>query len=246
MVMARAYFFWLIVRTIICYSLTFVLAIVTFIPTMIIAFVLPESRRLRSPLLFWFLHASYWSVCRGFFLDIEVVGSENIPHEPAVIVANHGSALDIPVLGCVVRGHHIWYALNRFFSTPVLGPLLRRIAVSVDQERPVSAARALIRGAGIARTYRLHSLIFPEGGRYLDGVHPFFGGFAVLARKLHSPVIPVMLYNVEKVYPPHSVIIYPHPIRVVIGAPFVRDQDETDEHFVQRIYTWFKEHERNQ
>lgn len=234
---------WILVRTIFCYLLTLVLGILTFIPTIILALILPTEKRLKSPLLFWFLQASYWAVCKGFLLNIEIVGAEQIPDTPAIIVANHQSALDIPILGHIVKGHHIWYALNRFFTTPILGALLRRIAISVDQDRPVAAARALVRGASVARTYQLHSIIFPEGGRYLDGIHPFFGGFAILARKLHSPVIPVMLYNVGKVYPPKSSMIYPHTIRVVVGRPFVPEQDETDEYFVQRVYAWFKEHE---
>jgi 1-acyl-sn-glycerol-3-phosphate acyltransferase len=236
---------WLVGRSLVCYTVTGILAIGTFVPTYILAMLLPQRMRFRSKLLYLSLHAAYWSVCRGFMLKIEIEGAEHIPVTPAIIVANHASSLDISILGSLVTAPHVWYALNRFFSTPILGGLLRRIAIAVDQEHPLRAARSLVRGVSLAREFQLHSLLFPEGGRYLDGeIHPFFAGFAVLARKLQSPVIPVMLYNVGKVYPPGSFIIHPHVIRVVVGEPFICNEHETDNYFTERVRSWFQQMSR--
>lgn len=85
-----------------------------------------------------------------------------------------------------------------------------------------------------------HVMIFPEGGRYTDGkVHNFFYGFAVLAKKLHRPVVPVCMHNLGKVYPPYSFFVYNYPIKVIIGEPMHFKENETEEQFLQRVHAWF-------
>ena len=47
------------------------------------------------------------------FLPIHVEGKENLIEQPAIIIANHQSSLDIPVIGALFDHHpHVWL----FFS----------------------------------------------------------------------------------------------------------------------------------
>ena len=58
----------------------------------------------------------YAITIRALLLPIKVVGLENIPHTPAIIAANHQSALDIPLVGNLMRCYpHIWFLKHEFF-----------------------------------------------------------------------------------------------------------------------------------
>jgi 1-acyl-sn-glycerol-3-phosphate acyltransferase len=235
------YLVWLFIRTIIAYILTAFVGLFVFLPCLILAGILPERLRFRSRLLFTLISWAARLTVRTMFVSVRVQGREYIPQEPVIFVANHESALDIPLLTSIIGVRpHLWYAYWVFFNTPILGFFLRRMSVPVYSEHPTRAARAIVQGMCLARTYNLDSLMFPEGGRYVDGkVHTFFAGFAMIAKKLGLRVVPVMIRNTGKVYPPYSFLLYPHPVDVEIGTPFAREEQETSEEFTSRVYQWF-------
>ena len=85
-------------------------------------------------------------------------------------------------------------------------------------------------------------MLFPEGGRYLDDkIHAFFYGFAMIAKETGRPVVPVILLNINKAYPPGSFFVYDYPIHIIIGEPFIMQKDETEDQFVHRVHKWFVE-----
>ena len=43
----------------------------------------------------------------------------------------------------------------------------------------------------------------------------------------------------NKVYPPDTFLVHYYPVKVVVGKPFVLQENETDEEFKQRVYQWF-------
>lgn len=234
------------VRTIISYFLGGIVGIFCFIPVLILVAILPNKYRYDNKVLFWFLDLTYRGVCAALFLKITIRGKENIPQEPAIFIANHQSSLDIPVLGLVPQGHpHIWLVFVRFAKTPVLGFFVRRMTAIVDPETSISAARSLLTSVRLIKDQNRHVLLFPEGGRFIDGeVHDFFRGFVILAKQTGRPVVPVLLRNLGKVYPPHSFLIYRYPVEMLIGAPLRIESEETDEQFAQRAYAWFVENNK--
>ncbi len=232
------------IRTVVGYCLCFFVVLFCFVPAVIVALVLPPHKRYTSKLLYWLLDATYKGCLKCMMIPLTVVGREHIPNDPAIFVANHESTLDIPVLGSLMNGHpHLWFVLDRFAHTPLLGTIVRRMFISVDQDCSMKSSRALIQAIRTVESYKVHTLIFPEGGRYIDGkIHDFFQGFAILAKKTRQPVIPVMMYNLGKIYPPGSFLAHYYPVKVIIGAPFVMRETETAEEFTQRVQEWFKEH----
>lgn len=235
--------FTLTVRTLISYILCLFVAIFCFLPALILVAILPEKQRRDSKLLFKFLHYTYYGLVRATLLPITIEGREHIPQQASIFIANHESSFDIPLLGMLMGGHpHVWYVLERFSRTPILGFFVRRMSISVNQACSMKASRALIQGIRLVNGQVRHTLMFPEGGRYVDGnIHDFFLGFAILAKKTGQPVVPVMMYNLGKIYPPKSILMRPHPIRVVIGKPFFYQDPETLEQFSQRVRQWFIE-----
>jgi 1-acyl-sn-glycerol-3-phosphate acyltransferase len=183
----------------------------------------------------------YKSVVYASFLKVTVKGAaEKLPF-PALYVANHQSAADIMLLGSLQGTHpHFWFYWDQFSHTPIFNIFTTRLGLGITQDNPRHDARTVVRGI----TYLQEScngILFPEGGRFTDGkIHEFQCGFALLARKAHVPVVPVYIHNINKAYPPRSILIYAYPVTLVIGAPLTLNEDETDAEFCQRVHTWFE------
>jgi 1-acyl-sn-glycerol-3-phosphate acyltransferase len=186
----------------------------------------------------WLLYTLF---VKATFLHVTVVGKENIPYNQAVIAANHQSALDIPLVGMVLGGHpHIWLALAYLKDAWYLRYVLARMAVLVDVSSAQRAARSLIGAITKLQATNLHAVIFPEGGRFIDGqVHDFYAGFVILAKKLGCPVVPVRIFNIQKAFPPKSLLLHRVPIKIVIGEPMAYLETDTDDIFKKRVHDWF-------
>lgn len=232
-----------VTRTVAFYFLGFFVALFCFVPVFILALLLPDSRRYKSPILFCLLDWTYRGVVRAMFIPITVTGREHLPTHPAIFVANHQSSIDIPLLGGLLKAHpHLWYVMAYYAKTPVLGTFVRRMGVFLDREKATQAAHGLIRGMKLVEENGCHLMIFPEGGRRVDGpVNAFFSGFAIIAKKTQRPVIPVYMPYNGRVYPPTGYWVYPHPISIIIGPAFLYLPDETDEQFSDRVRAWFLE-----
>lgn len=160
-----------------------------FLPAYILLLVLPANKRYDNRFLFWLLDKGFEVVLFGLFRKIKIQGLENLSCSPAIYVANHSSALDIPLVGRLMHGHpHIWYVLEYYSNTFLLGTFVRRLGIFVDKEKTHDAARSLIRGIRLVEGRDRHTIIFPEGGRFNDGtIHPFHEGFSVIAKKHSIP-----------------------------------------------------------
>lgn len=218
----------------ICASIIFLVPILLFI-------CLPAKWRYDNRPLFWITHAFYWVMLKCTLLPVRYFGAEKIPAQPAIFVANHQSSLDIPLMGLLAnKSPHIWLAKHELMEGLFLRWVLPLFAVLVDASSPKKAMRSLLKLISLLNGKKRHLMIFPEGGRYTDGtIHEFFNGFVILAKKLGRPVVPVYIEGVNKAYPPDSFFVNWQPIRVVVGDPFVYQQDDTDDQFKNRVYQWF-------
>lgn len=225
--------------TLITYFLGGVIIVLLFIPAFIIALIPAQFRP--QKLFFGLLYAIYTSILWATFVRVKVVNKRGISRMPAIFVANHESSLDIPLLGYLMKGKpHFWYIFERYTSMPVFGYFARQIGISVSQRDSSVDARMLVQGIRKVAEKNISTLMFPEGGRFVDGtIHEFYAGFALIAKKLKQPVIPVYMHNPGAVYPPNSFFVYHKPITLVVGPEFYYTDDDTNDRFVQRIHEWF-------
>lgn len=196
-------------------------------------------------LIFWFLHMTYKSAVWATFLPVRIRGESIATDEPCIIIANHQSALDIPVVGLLCNKHpHFWFVLDYYAHKPVLGFVIRRIGITVTRTDAARDARALINGIKYMQECAAHAIIFPEGTRHQDGkVHEFRPGFSLLARKTKRPVIPVLLRNLGAILPPDTISMHARlPIEVIVGPRYYYDVNETDEQFLARLNEWYQQH----
>jgi 1-acyl-sn-glycerol-3-phosphate acyltransferase len=185
----------------------------------------------------------YWLAIKATFVPVEIIGKENlVRNERAIYIANHQSALDIPVVGYVACCNpQIWFALEFYVDKPIVGFFIRNIGVAIDRDDPFKAARSLIKALKILENKPYSFVIFPEGARFNDGiVHSFLQGYVVVAKKTGLPVIPIFMPNNGAIYPPGSLVVYNYPLKIVVGKPFRYNQEETEDQFAHRVFAWFE------
>lgn len=228
------------IRTAISMLLIFCIALIFFIPGLL-CLLLPARWRYENKIFHGITYVVYTLIVKATFLPVTIVGKHHMPTTPAVIVANHQSALDIPLVGMLLHAHpHVWLALAVLRNAWYLRYIVTRVAVLVDVSSSSRAARSLIAALKLLEESTCHAVVFPEGGRFVDGqVHDFFSGFVILAKKLKRPVVPLRIFNLQRAFPPGSLLVHRVPIKIVIGEPMQYEETDTDESFKERVYAWF-------
>ncbi len=152
---------------------------------------------------------------------VRVEGEERLrPSRAPVLVANHQSNLDIPVLGAVLPADTLWLAKRELFSVPVFGQAIRALGmIPVDRADPDAAKDAI---GQAARRVAAGSpvVLFPEGTRSPDGrLRPFKPGFLYLAEAGGAPVVPVAVRGTSRLWPKGAWTPRPGTVRVTVLGP---------------------------
>lgn len=171
-------------------------------------------------------HLFKWSVVspmlHGYFRG-QVYGAERVPQQGAlVIVANHASDFDPPILSCSVRRPVSYMAKEELFKVPVLGR-----AIQLYGAYPVkrgSADRSAIRAALAQLEASWAVGIFLQGTRTLDGriSQPKLGA-AMIAAKAKAPLLPVSLWGTEAIMTKGG-LPKPVPLTIRIGEAIAPPQ----------------------
>ena len=153
---------------------------------------------------------------------VTVEGLENLPAGvPCVLASNHLSYMDTPVVLANVPLPFRFLAKRGLFQIPFLGSHLHRAGhIPVYRGHPRQALRTMTLAAETIQQHSVSLLIFPEGGRSLDGaLRPFTDGAAYIAIKAHVPLIPIALVGTRDVLPMGSLQPNPGHVRIRIGTP---------------------------
>ena len=154
-----------------------------------------------------------WLGARAYF-RIRFEGIHHIPASgPVIIVPNHVTFADPVLISIPVRRRVHYMAWNVLFGVHGLAWLIRRLrAFPVEIESPdPKATRECVRllQAGEA------VMIFPEGGRSVDGrLQRFKPGAFRLACSLGVPLLPVTIVGGHEAWPPGRTL--PRPGRLTI------------------------------
>jgi 1-acyl-sn-glycerol-3-phosphate acyltransferase len=149
-------------------------------------------------------------------------GIEKIrPDGSYVIVSNHLSYMDTPVVLANIPVQFRFLAKRGLFQIPFLGTHLARAGhIPVPREDPRAAVKTLSLAAETIRTRGISMLIFPEGGRSHDGVlRPFKEGAVYIGIKAGVPIVPIALIGTRDVLPFGSGRIRPGRVTLRIGDP---------------------------
>lgn len=152
-------------------------------------------------------------------VQVEVNGLEKVdPHTGYVVIANHVSYMDTPVVLAHVPVQFRFLAKEGLFAIPLLGGHLKRAGhLPVPKGNPREALKIMAEAARVIREKAISILIFPEGGRSLEGLQEFREGAAHIAIKAGAPVLPIALSGTLEVLPMHSVHLRPGRVTIRIG-----------------------------
>lgn len=153
------------------------------------------------------------------FSTWRIYGLENVPSKgPLILVANHISNLDGPLVGASIPRHISFIAKHNVVKS-LFGRLLWLYGVRAMNEDIRDAgvffwARELLERDGTL-------LFFPEARRNPDGMQKANPGVALVATRTQTPVLPVALIGTENIDPFWRVIMPVGTFTVRIGKPFL-------------------------
>ena len=203
-----------------------VVAAVTFGLAWLVVVVAPGSERAR------------WRrgrvLCRAAFralgIRIRVSGASNLDGATRyVLVANHASYLDGPLLFAAVPARVGYVVKGELAGNAFLAPLLRALGAEfvnrLDHERSVAAAASLA-----DRLARGDSLgFFPEGTLHrMPGLLPFRLGAFSVAVEGGARVVPVTIAGTRSVMRDGQWILRPGPVSVRIAPPIAPGSEPAD------------------
>jgi 1-acyl-sn-glycerol-3-phosphate acyltransferase len=156
-----------------------------------------------------------------------------VPTGGFLYFSNHSSMLDILALLVALRETPFVFAAKReLFKVPFIGWHLRLAGyVEVDRRNRERAIGEYAKAARQIRERGTIVTVYPEGTRSPDGaILPFKKGPFHLAMEAGVPIVPIAVDGAQHALRKHSLRLYGHPIRVVVGKPIdprsFSDRDE--------------------
>jgi 1-acyl-sn-glycerol-3-phosphate acyltransferase len=158
-----------------------------------------------------------YSLFRGLFRVMfatlfrwQVLGKENIPETgPVILVSNHISNLDPPLLGSPLQRKVSFMAKEQLFDIPVVSFLIRSFGAfpvkrGTADRQSIRIALNILKNDGVVG-------IFPEGTRSKTGeLGKGMSGAALFSLRTDATVIPVAIIGPYRWF---------RPIRIVYGQP---------------------------
>ena len=183
--------------------------------------------------------SNYCLFALKFFCNIklEVIGKENIPTQPCVIISNHQSTWE--TLGFQqIFPLQTWVLKKELLWIPVFGWGLAMLKpIVIDRGEKLKALKKVI-SQGVERLAAgVYVVIFPEGTRQVYGqLGEYQNGGVAIAKKSNTLILPVY-HNAGKHWPKGSFIKHPGTITVVIGKPIEPGKTQASK-LTQQVYDW--------
>lgn len=169
------------------------------------------------------------------FSEVEVEGQENIPNETLIVVSNHQSLMDIPlILGYVTKGGFI--AKRELRRVPGVSWFVKYMGgVFIDRGNIRQTATELKKVLENLKN-GVNYIIFPEGTRTEDGsVREFKKGSLSLAVKTGVKVLPVAIWGTMSLVPKGSLLFDPGKVYMKILPPVDPKEFENEEKLIEHV-----------
>jgi 1-acyl-sn-glycerol-3-phosphate acyltransferase len=172
-------------------------------------------------------------------VDSEIIGKENIPDYPVIIMANHQSTWETLVLHDIFPPI-VWVLKRELMWIPVFGwgmIMLRPIAI--NRSKGQNAMEQLLQQGHQRLNQGLNIVIFPEGTRTTPGTKTKYKiGGAMLVAETGAPVVPVA-HNAGYFWPRKQMRKRPGTIKMVIGKP-IETKGKTARQIHKEVRDWIE------
>ena len=174
----------------------------------------------------WFLHIS----CG---IKVEVIGKENLPTEPCVIVSNHQGQWETYSMQylfhpmCTLLKKELLYIPLWGWAMKMLNP------IAINRNKPKEAILQTLEEGSDRLKKGMYVLLFPEGTRVKAGrVGKYARSSFELAKRNGVMVLP-LCHNSGDCWPAHKFIKKPGKITLIIGEPFYVEDSKQSASYVQ-------------
>jgi 1-acyl-sn-glycerol-3-phosphate acyltransferase len=181
----------------------------------------PSGNLIRKLARFWGMR-----MCSTCGIELAVQGGERIDWDrPLVVMANHQSYFDIPVLYAALPRTFGMLAKQELFRFPVFRSAMNGMrCVPIDRgnrrqsfESLRSAAQQVRAGSSI--------VVFPEGTRSPDGrIRSLKKGPFYLVEMAEVPIVPVGIKGTRDALAKDGVLVHPAEVVVSIGEPLAQSK----------------------
>lgn len=164
-----------------------------------------------------------WGVENLLGIRAKVIGLENMPKEPCVILSKHQSAWETMTLQDVVpNGAYCVFVLKKeLLRVPLIGwGLAAMKMISIDRQAGKDALEQVVTQGRERLQQGFYVIIFPEGTRVPPGQKKRYkGGGAYLATRVGCKVTPIA-HDAGELWPRQAFLKKPGTVTVSIGPAF--------------------------
>ncbi len=164
-----------------------------------------------------------WLIMKTILSPVKVTGMDEAKIDnssPRVYAVTHASALDIPILYVYLPFQFRIIFKSELLSYPFVGWHLKRSGqVCINQQNPAASIGA-VKSALRSLRGGMPLVIFPEGGRTMDGqTQPLLPGAFFLAIKAQADIVPIALVDTFDLLPMNTYHIKCQPLEMRVGEP---------------------------
>ncbi len=166
----------------------------------------------------WSLFCMWWLKIT-LNIKLKVIGKENIPSSPSVIVSNHQSTWETLALQTIFP-HQTWVLKQELQWIPIFGwGLVLLKPIIINRGEKLKAIKKVIKQGSARIKEGIFVVVFPEGTRQpYTKLSEYQSGGMAIAKKTDCNIIPVF-HNAGKLWPKGSFTKQSGTITVVIGKP---------------------------
>ena len=153
-------------------------------------------------------------------IEVEVIGRENLPNEPCVIVSNHQGQWETFSMQylfhplCTLLKKELLYIPFWGWAMKMLNP------IAINRDKPKEAILQTLEEGSKRLKEGMYVLLFPEGTRVKAGrVGNYARSSFELAKRNKVKILP-LCHNSGDCWPAHKFIKHPGKIKLIIGEPF--------------------------
>ena len=186
-----------------------------------------------------------WAVFNLWWLKLccnvryEIVGIDNIPEKPCIVMCKHQSAFETLALQRIFIPQ-IWVLKKELLQIPIYGwGLASMQPIAINRDSTIKSFKQ-IADQGYERLKKGYwVIIFPEGTRVAPNKKKkYLPGGGMLAKKSGAQVVPIA-HNAGRLWPRNSMIKKPGLITIKIG-PVIKSENKSAKEITNEVENWIE------
>ena len=186
-----------------------------------------------------------WAVFNLWWLKIccnvtyEILGKENIPKKPCIVMCKHQSAFETLALQRIFIPQ-VWILKKELLQIPIYGwGLASMQPIAINRDSSIKSFKQ-IADQGCERLEKGYwVIIFPEGTRVAPNKKKkYLPGGGMLAEKSGARIVPVA-HNAGRLWPRNSMIKKPGLITIKIG-PAIKSKNKSAKEITKEVENWIE------